>query len=85
VRPVYPPIAIAYDLRGTVILDATIDEHGHVVDTRLARSIPVLDESAVAAVRQWEFEPTAAGKSTRVIRVTVVYGSTNPRDRSSTR
>ena len=84
-RPVYPPIAIAYDLRGTVILDATIDESGRVVDARLVRSIPVLDQSALNAVRQWEFEPTAAGVPSRVIRVSVVYGSTSPRDKSNTR
>ena len=84
-RPVYPPIAVAYDLRGTVILDATIDERGRVVDARLVRSIPVLDHSALNAVRQWEFEPTAAGVPSRVIRVTVVYGSTSPPDKSSTR
>jgi TonB family protein len=84
-RPVYPPIAIAYDLRGTVILDATIDERGRVVDARLVRSIPVLDQPALNAVRQWEFAPTAAGVPSRVIRVTVVYGPTSPRGKSNTR
>jgi TonB family protein len=56
-RPVYPPIAISYDLRGEVVLDATIDERGRVVETRLVRSIPVLDHPTLNAVRQWEFKP----------------------------
>jgi protein TonB len=43
---------------GLVILEATIDEQGNVTETRLLRSIPLLDEAAVAAVRQWKFSPT---------------------------
>ena len=44
--------------RGVVIIDATIDEQGNVTETRILRSIPLLDEAAVAAVRQWKFSPT---------------------------
>ena len=77
VRPVYPPIAVAYDLRGTVILEATVDERGRVIDTRIARSIPVLDHSALNAVRQWEFQPAVVnGTPVRaVITVTARFGA----------
>jgi TonB family protein len=58
VRPVYPPIAITYDVRGVVVLDATVDRAGRVVSTRIVRSIPVLDHATVNAVRQWQFQPS---------------------------
>jgi protein TonB len=41
-----------------VIIEATIDEQGNVTQTRLLRSIPLLDGAAVAAVQRWKFSPT---------------------------
>jgi protein TonB len=58
VAPVYPATAIAARKEGVVIIDATIDEQGNVTETRILRSIPLLDEAAVAAVRRWKFSPT---------------------------
>ena len=58
VAPVYPSVALAVHKEGIVIIDATIDEQGNVTETRILRSIPLLDEAAVAAVRQWKFSPT---------------------------
>lgn len=58
VAPVYPAIALSVHKEGIVIIDATIDEQGNVTDTRILRSIPLLDEAALAAVRQWKFSPT---------------------------
>jgi TonB family protein len=77
VRPVQAPIAVAAGVNGTVILEATIDETGRVVDTRILRSVPLLDQSAVDALRQWEFEPAnVKGEAVPVtIRVTVDYKS----------
>jgi TonB family protein len=58
VRPVYPEEAMAAKVTGVVIIEATIDPSGHVSDTRVLKSIPLLDQAAVDAVRQWEFTPT---------------------------
>jgi protein TonB len=58
VAPMYPTIALQVHKEGIVIIDATIDEQGNVTDTRILRSIPLLDEAALAAVRQWKFSPT---------------------------
>jgi protein TonB len=58
VAPVYPPIARSARVQGVVILEATIDERGQVTDARVLRSIPLLDQAAIDAVRQWEFAPT---------------------------
>jgi len=58
VAPVYPKLAQAAGISGIVILEATIDEEGNVRDTRVLRSIPLLDEAAADAVRRWRFTPT---------------------------
>jgi TonB family protein len=58
VDPVYPPIAQSARVQGVVILEARIDEQGRVSDARVLRSIPLLDQAALDAVRQWEFTPT---------------------------
>ena len=58
VRPVYPPIAQSARVQGVVIVEATIDERGNVTDATILRSIPLLDQAAIDAVRQWKFTPT---------------------------
>jgi protein TonB len=57
-RPVYPPEALAARVQGVVIIEATIDTSGLVSDARVLRSIPLLDQPAIDAVKQWEFTPT---------------------------
>lgn len=71
VKPVYPPDAQAKGLRGIVILDVTIDKTGKVVNVELIRSIPGLDEAALEAVRQWEYEPVKVGGKPVAVRHTV--------------
>ena len=58
VNPVYPPEAREARVQGVVILEATISRTGEVSDVEVMRSVPLLDEAAVAAVRQWRYEPT---------------------------
>jgi TonB family protein len=58
VDPVYPAIAQTSRVEGVVILELTVAEDGTVRDVRVLRSIPLLDQAAVDAVRQWEFTPT---------------------------
>ncbi len=58
VAPVYPPIAQSGAVQGVVILEAIIGGDGKVQDARVLRSIPLLDQAAIDAVRQWEFTPT---------------------------
>jgi protein TonB len=56
--PVYPQLARAAHVSGIVIIEAIIDEQGAVRETRVLRSIPLLDRAALDAVRQWRFTPT---------------------------
>jgi protein TonB len=58
VPPVYPPIAQSARVQGVVIIEATIGPNGRVTDARVLRSIPLLDQAALDAVKQWEFTPT---------------------------
>jgi protein TonB len=41
-----------------VIVEATVDAQGRVRNAKVLRSIPMLDQAALDAVSQWEFEPT---------------------------
>ena len=58
VRPVYPPIAQSARVSGMVIIEATIGADGRVKDAKVLRSIPLLDQAALDAVKQWQFTPT---------------------------
>jgi protein TonB len=58
VDPVYPPLAAKAQIEGLVIIEATIDTHGRVVDAKILRGVPMLDEAALEAVRQWVYVPT---------------------------
>jgi len=58
VKPVYPEAAQASKVQGIVILQVVIGTNGSVIDAQVIRHVPMLDEAALDAVRQWEFTPT---------------------------
>jgi TonB family protein len=58
VLPVYPAVAKSARIGGTVLVEATIGPDGKVADARIVRSVPLLDQAALDAVRRWEYEPT---------------------------
>jgi protein TonB len=58
VEPLYPPFAAAAQLEGLVILEAVVDEEGRVTDVTVLRAAhPLLDQQAIAAVKQWRYSP----------------------------
>jgi protein TonB len=71
VAPVYPQIAQSANVQGVVILEAIIGGDGKVQDARVLRSIPLLDQAAVDAVKQWEFTPTMLNGSPVPVIMTV--------------
>jgi len=71
VQPVYPPEAAARGLRGIVILSLIVDETGRVEDVEVVRSVPPFDDAAIAAVRQWSYEPTRIAGQPVKVRITV--------------
>ena len=58
VNPVYPAIAQSARVQGVVIIEATIGPDGRVKDAKVLRSIPLLDQAALDAVKQWVYSPT---------------------------
>jgi protein TonB len=58
VAPEYPAIAQSARVQGVVIIEAIIDRDGHIGWARILRSIPLLDQAALDAVKQWEFTTT---------------------------
>ena len=58
VAPVYPAIARSARVQGDVVIEATIDQEGNVADARVVKSVPLLDQAALDAVRQWHYRPT---------------------------
>lgn len=56
-KPVYSREALAAGARGPVWLELTIDEAGRVVSARPVRSVPLLDDAAMAVARHWTYEP----------------------------
>jgi len=58
VAPVYPLLAMKAGIEGIVIIEATIDPRGRVVNATVLRGVPVLEEAALEAVRQWVYTPT---------------------------
>lgn len=58
VRPAYPDIAVAAQLEGVVILEATVRADGEVDSVRVLTSQNhLLDTAAIAAVKQWRYAP----------------------------
>jgi periplasmic protein TonB len=55
--PIYPSLAKSAGIEGTVVLQAVVDEQGHVQDLKVKDGPPALTEAAIEAVRQWQFEP----------------------------
>ena len=60
-RPVYPEIARAAHVEGTVILEAVLDTSGRVTQLRVIQSSPMLDQAALDAVKQWRYTPSLYG------------------------
>ncbi len=58
VKPEYPTLARVARVRGTVVLECTIDPAGNVVDVRVISGHPLLTPAAVDAVGRWRYSPT---------------------------
>ena len=56
--PVYPTLARQSKIDGIVLIDAVIDTEGNVVEMRVVSGHALLLNAALAAVRQWKYQPT---------------------------
>ena len=55
--PPYPPIAKAARIQGTVVLQATISKSGTIENLHVLSGPPMLQQSAMDAVRTWRYRP----------------------------
>jgi TonB family protein len=55
VDPVYPPIAKAARIGGTVVLEVRVSVDGKVESTKVVSGPPMLQQAAIDCVKQWTF------------------------------
>ena len=58
VQPMYPPLARQTRINGTVRLHAIIAKDGSIQQLEVISGHPLLQQSALDAVRQWRYQPT---------------------------
>lgn len=56
-QPIYPPIAKAARISGTVVLQATISKMGSIEDLHVVSGPPLLQGAALDAVKSWLYRP----------------------------
>ena len=78
VAPVYPAVARSARVAGDVVIEATIDEEGKVADARVVKSVPLLDEAALDAVRQWQYRPSLLNGVPTAVVTTITVQFTRP-------
>lgn len=68
--PHYPEDARVAGIKGSVVTELVIDPAGNVVDAKVIRSVPMLDQAALDAVRTWKFAPTLVNGQPVPVRMT---------------
>ena len=58
VQPVYPADANAAGMEGDIHIEAVIARDGSVAGARVVQGVPLLNQAALQAVRQWRYTPT---------------------------
>jgi TonB family protein len=71
VKPEYPPLARAAKVQANVVLEATISTDGTVADLKVVSGHPLLNDAALAAVRQWRYRPQLLNGQPVVVVTTV--------------
>jgi TonB family protein len=74
--PKYLSEAAVAGIQGVVFVEIVIDEMGNVSDAKVVRSIPLLDDAALLAVRNWRFAPTVLNGQPVPVRMVVTVNFT---------
>ena len=68
----YPQSALQDRISGEVFMEAVVDETGRVQSVRVTRSVrPDLDDSAVATLKTWRFDPARKDGQAMAAQVTI--------------
>ncbi len=75
VQPTYPPIARTAHIQGQVLLEAEISKEGDVVNLHVISGPPMLQASAIDAVKQWKYKPYLLNGEPVVVdtQITVIF------------
>ena len=76
--PHYSIEAQAAGIQGVVVAEVVIDPSGSVTNTKVVQSLPLLDEEALRAVRNWHFAPTLVNGQPVPVRMNVTVNFTLP-------
>jgi periplasmic protein TonB len=69
--PMYPALAKAAHVQGTVLIDAVIDEQGNIVNAKVVEGPALLVPEAMRTVMLWKYEPTYLNGVPYPIRMTI--------------
>lgn len=70
-NPVYPEDAQAAGIAGAVQAEIVVDETGIVTDAMIVKSVPLLDDAALNAVKGWHFRPAIVNGQPVPVRMVV--------------
>src|ERR1700689_966419 len=72
VNPAYKPDAEGFRITGSVIIGLVVSSKGEPKNVHVVRPLGKgVDESAVEAVEQWQFEPARKGNQPVAVKITV--------------
>jgi TonB family protein len=71
VPPAYPPAARESRQEGTVEIEILINPNGTIEEARVVKSVALLDDAALYAVRQWKYAPTVINGKPVAVRTMV--------------
>lgn len=72
VNPEYPEDAVKQGIQGKVVIEATTDKKGIVVEAKVIDGHPLLNKAALKALKQWEYEPYIIDGEKKAVKFTVV-------------
>ena len=78
VDPVYPPEGLPQKLHGAVVLQAVVGRDGGIEDLKLVRGNFILGRAAIAAVKQWRFQPYSINGHAAETQTTITVNFTYP-------
>ena len=72
VNPEYPEDALKAGIQGKVVIEATTDKKGMVVEAKVIAGHPLLNKAALKALKQWEYKPYIIDGEKKAVKFTVV-------------
>jgi protein TonB len=74
--PIYPPIAKAAHVQGTVVLHALISKTGSIEDLTVISGPQMLQNAALEAVKTWRYRPYMLGSEPTEVDTTITVNFT---------